>query len=420
MQIEVLGSGHEVGKSAILVDDEKTRIMLDFGVKLQPEPPKYPKIKRADAIILSHAHLDHSGALPLLYKKWKQRPNRSIPCFMTDITFDLTNLLLNDSMKVSKIQGYGTPYDKGDFGRMIKNTKLVNYNKIFRIGSFYCSLFDSGHIPGSAGILLDNNKKIFYTGDIQTIDSHLLRGCQLPDKVDVLITESTYSYKDHLRREKEEEKFLKSIEETLAKEEIALIPVFAVGRAQEILLILEKYAGKIALDGMAKKASDLISYNSHYLRNPKKLKYILKKVHWIRTKKERTKALKNCSIIVSSAGMLGGGPAVNYLRGIKGKAESRVLFTGFLVEDSPGWKLIKTKIFENAEERFDVHCELQQFELSAHTDKTGLFDIIKRTKPEKVICVHGESRHCENFANEIKEKLNINAFAPKNGEAINL
>jgi putative mRNA 3-end processing factor len=415
MHIEVLGSGHEVGKSAILVDDNKTKIMLDYGVKLQPEPPTYPlKPKSIDAVILSHAHLDHSGALPILYKKWKQ------PCFMTDATFELASLLILDSMKVGKMQGYDTPFGKEDFRRMVKHTKLVGYNEKLRIGNFYCSLFDSGHIPGSAGILLDNNKRIFYTGDIQTMDSHLLHGCQLPDKADVLITESTYSYKDHLRRDKEEEKFLMSIEEILAKEEVALIPVFAVGRAQEILLILEKYASKIALDGMAKKASDIISYYGYYLRNPKKLKYVLRRVHWIRTDKDRVKALKNYPIIVSSAGMLGGGPAVNYLREIKSKAGSRVLFTGFLVEDSPGWKLIKTSVFENGEEKFDVHCNLQQFEMSAHTDKTGLFDIIKKTRPEKVICVHGESRNCENFAKDIEEKFNIQAFAPKNGEVIKI
>ncbi len=415
MQIEILGSGHEVGKSAILVSDEKTRIMLDYGVKLQPEPPKYPiRTTNIDAMILSHAHLDHSGALPVLYKKGKP------PCFMTDVTFDLASLLIRDSMKVSKIQGYGTPYDRSDFKKMIRYTKLVNYNEEFAVGNFNCSLFDAGHIPGSSSVLLNNKKRILYTGDIQTADSHLLRGCQLPGRVDVLITESTYSYKEHLKRDKEEEKFLKLIEETLAREEIALIPVFAVGRAQEILLILEKYAGKIALDGMAKKASDIISYHSRYLKNPKKLKYILKKVRWIRSEKERSKAVKSCPIIVSSAGMLGGGPAVNYLRRIRGNAGSRVLFTGFLVEDSPGWKLIKTKIFENAEEKFDVHCELQQFEMSAHTDKAGLMNIINKTSPEKVICVHGESKNCEKFAKEIQEKFKIQAFAPKNGEVIKI
>lgn len=414
MFIEVLGSGHEVGKSAILVDDEKTKIMLDYGVKLQPEPPKYPKIKQADAIILSHAHLDHSGALPLLYKKWKQ------PCFMTDVTFELASLLISDSMKVGKMQGYDTPFSKEDFRRMVKRTKLVGYNEKFRIGKFYCSLFDSGHIPGSAGILLDNNKKVFYTGDIQTMNSHLLRGCQLPGRVDVLITESTYSYKEHLKRDKEEEKFLRSIEEILAKEEVALIPVFAVGRAQEILLILEKYAGKIALDGMAKKASDIISYYGYYLRNPKELKQVLKKVHWIRTGKERSKAIKNYPIIVSSAGMLGGGPAVNYLREIKGKPESRVLFSGFLVEDSPGRNLIKTNIFQNAEEKFHVHCKLEQFDLSAHSDRTGLFNIIKKTRPEQVICVHGEAKNCEDFAKDIGDQFKIQAFAPRNGEQIKI
>lgn len=414
MQVQILGSGREVGKSAILVQDNKTKVMLDYGAKLQPEPPKYPPRQKTDGIILTHAHLDHSGGLPILYKKWKQ------PCFMTDVTMDLSNLLLLDSIKVGKKQGYNTPFSKKDVNSLIKHTRLVQYNQDFRIGSFSCSLFDSGHIPGSAGVFLDNGKRIFYTGDIQTEQSHLLYGCYLPDKTDVLITESTYSYKDHMDKEEEEQRFIRAVEETLAKEEDALIPVFAVGRAQEILLILENYANKIALDGMAKAASEIISYYGYYLRTPKKLKNILKRVHWIRTREEREKAMKNYPVIVTSAGMLGGGPAVHYLNEMRKNPESRVLFTGFLVEDSPGSKLIKTKVFDNAEEKFDVHCELNRFELSAHAGKSGLFDIIKKLRPKTVICVHGEDKNCKNFAKEIEERFNIQAYAPKNGEVIKI
>ncbi|MEM7819791.1 MAG: MBL fold metallo-hydrolase [Candidatus Aenigmatarchaeota archaeon] len=409
MNIKILGSGNEVGRSAIVVEDDK-KILLDCGVKLQPEPPQYPKIEKVDAAIISHAHLDHSGAMPLLQKKGKT------PIFMNDITLELSALLIRDSMKVAKRQGYGTPFSKSELKKSIKNTKLVNYNEIFNIGKFRCSLYDAGHIPGSASILLENRKKIFYTADIQTIESNLLNPCKLPNNADILIIESTYSYKDHPKRELEEKRLVQSVEETIAKNEIALIPVFAIGRAQEVLLILKDYTNKIVLDGLAKKASEIIADYDIYLKNPKELRNILRKIKFVKTYEERIKVTKKYPIIISSAGMLGGGPAIHYLREIQKRQESKVLFTGFLVEDTPGRNLIETKIFENAEERFHVHCDLQQFELSAHTDRSGLLEIIKKTKPKQIICVHGDK--CDRFAKEIEKQFNIEAFAPNNDEVI--
>ncbi len=413
MQLEILGNGGEVGRSAFLLDDGKKKIMLDYGVKLQPEPPQYPMLAKPDAVILTHAHLDHSGSLPRLYA------NRRPTLVMNDVTLELTNLLVEDSIKVGKKQGYPVPFGIPELRRMNKATKFANYGENFRIGSMKCSLHDAGHIPGSASILVENGKRIFYTGDIQTESSNLLHSCRLPKKVDVLILESTYGERIRRKRGDEEQRFLESVEEALAKEEIALIPVFAVGRAQEILLLLEKYANKIALDGMAKKASDIISQYGAYLKDRKRLKEILKKVHWVHTRKQRNQALKKYPIAVSSAGMLGGGPAIHYLREIKARPESKVIFAGFLVEDSPGRNLIQTKIFETAEERFHVHCELEQFELSAHADHNGLLSIIRKTNPEKVICIHGDST--KSFANIIENEFpGIEAIAPKNGDVIKI
>jgi putative mRNA 3-end processing factor len=338
---------------------------------------------------------------------------------MNDVTLELANLLVEDSIKVGKKQGYPVPFGIPELKRMNKATKFANYGEHLRIGSMKCSLHDAGHIPGSASILVENGKRIFYTGDIQTESSNLLHPCRLPKKVDILILESTYGERVRRKREDEEQRFLESVEEALAKEEIALIPVFAVGRAQEILLLLEKYANKIALDGMAKKASDIISQYGAYIKDRDKLKQILKKVHWVHTRKQRKQALKKYPIAVSSAGMLGGGPAIHYLREIKARPESKVIFAGFLVEDSPGRNLIQTKIFETAEERFHVHCELEQFELSAHADHNGLLSIIKHTNPEKVICIHGDNT--KNFSSVIENEFpSIEAIAPKNGDVIGI
>lgn len=408
LEIELLGSGKEVGRSAVLVSGRK-KIVLDYGVKIQPEPPQYPLQEKVDAAIISHAHLDHLGAAPVLVKKQK------IPIFMNDLTLELGTMLIKDSMKVAKKEGYGVPFGKAEVKRMVKSTKLVRYDEHFRVGEFSCSLWHSGHIPGSSSVLLEGSKKIFYTADIQTRPSHLLEPCRLPDKVDVLIIESTYGMKTQAPRAREEKRLVEAVEETIVNQGVALMPVFAVGRAQEVMLILKEYVSKIALDGMAKQACEIVAEYGGYIKTPREFRELLKKVKFIRSEEDRKTALKKYPIIIASAGMLGGGPAVRYLRELQMQGESKVLFTGFLVEDSPGRNLIETRIFENGEERFHVHADLQQLELSAHADRTGLFEIIKQTQPETVICVHGDQ--CEKFAKNIEE-LGIEAFAPKNGEII--
>ena len=408
-EIEILGSGSEVGRSAILVSGKK-RFVMDYGVKIQPEPPKYPMIEKVDAAIVSHAHLDHVGAVPMLLK------NNKLPVYMNDITLELGTMLVKDSMKVAKKEGFTVPFGKNDLKRMVKSSKIVKYNERFRVGEFSCSLWSSGHIPGSSSVMVESNKKIFYTADIQARPSNLLNACHLPDKVDVLIIESTYGMKVQAPRATEEKRLIEAVEETIANNSVALMPVFAVGRAQEVMLILKDYANKIAIDGMVKLASEIVAEYGSYIKNPKEFRDLLKAVKFVRTDDDRALALKKYPIIIASAGMLGGGPAVHYLRELQKLEMSKVLFSGFLVEESPGRNLIETRIFENSEEKFHVKGDIQQMELSAHADRNGLFEIIRRTNPETVICVHGDK--CSEFAKDIEEKFKVQAYAPKNGETI--
>lgn len=408
MRLKILGSGREVGRSALLLDG----LMLDYGVRIEPSPPQYPMREDAKAAIITHAHLDHSGAAPLLAKK------RKIPIVMTDVTLELSALLVRDSMKIAHKEGFALPFSKKDFQAYVKNTKFASHGEKFKAAGLRCSLHASGHIPGSSSVLVDEKKRVLYTSDVQTVDTKLLYGCRLPKHCDVVIIDSTYGARERPQRDAEEKRLLEDVEEALGRDEIVLFPVFAVGRAQEVLLILEKYADSIALDGMTKTASDIIAEYGAYLRDANALRNVLRKVHYVKRGSDRAAIAEKFPIIISSAGMLGGGPAISYLRAIAHRKGSKVLFSGFLVEDTPGRNLLETKIFQNAEEKFHVHCDVKQFELSGHADRRGVFDIIRHTKPQLVICVHGDG--CPQLAADIEELFKIQAIAPSNGEEIKL
>jgi putative mRNA 3-end processing factor len=235
--------------------------------------------------------------------------------------------------------------------------------------------------------------------------------------VDTLIIESTYGLRVQEDRKKEERRLRHTVDETIGNGGIVLIPVLAVGRAQEVLLILQDHAKKMALDGMAKLSSEIVSEYGAYIKKPREFRELLKKIKFLRSDKDRDDAIEKYPIIVATAGMLSGGPAVRYLRELQEHKHSSIIFTSFLAEESPGYALTQTGIFENEEERFDVKGAIHQVELSAHADRNGLMEIIEKTKPETVICIHGDN--CPEFAKSISE-LGINAFAPKDGEKIRI
>jgi len=413
MDLKFLGGAGEVGRSGILLSDAGHRICMDYGVKLGDIPPSTPiYLDRADAVILSHAHLDHCGALPVLWR------NSTPPLFTNDVTLDQSIILLKDAMKIAFKEGYDVSWTKSEMRLMEREARLVKYNEQFRVGRFSCQLLDAGHIPGSAGTLLthDSGKRIFYTGDIHIEGTRLLKGATLPKKADILITESTYGAKDHPSRREEENKVKAVVEEALASRETTLFPVFAVGRAQEILLVLEEYADRIALDGMAKEVAEAVLGYPYYVREPQRLKRILSKVFFVRSDKDRRRAADKYPIIVTTAGMATGGPVVYYLRELRAKPRTKVVFVGYLAEDTPARILLETGVFRTAEEQFKVQCDIRQFDFSAHAGRTELFDMIRLMKPKKVFAVHGDS--CRQFADDVGAKFGIETYGPENGDTV--
>jgi putative mRNA 3-end processing factor len=407
MKLEFLGAMGCVGASGILVEENNDRIVLDYGTKIREIPPKFPlPVEKPKAVLLSHAHLDHCGASPLLVKKY------STPIYALDVTKELTELLLEDSIKVSREEGVELPFNEFDVRQTIKNFVLVDYNKPFKVGNFQITYFDAGHIPGSAMIFVENkDTNLLYTGDINDINTRLLEKCEddLP-KVKNLIIDSTYSDREHPDRKREEKELVKMIEETISDNHPAIVAAFAVGRAQEILLILAKHgiSYPLFMDGMAKKATTIINRYKKYLRESEDLEEALKFVTYVKGRMRR-RLVKEAACIITTSGMLTGGPVVKYIEKLYKKEKASLILTGWQIEGTPGRILLETGRFIHENLDLEVKMRVKRFDFSAHAGRKGLFEFVKKLNPEKVFCVHGD--HTEEFAEELRRE-GFDAVAP--------
>jgi len=407
MKLEFLGAMGSVGASGISIEDGSNKIVLDYGTKVREVPPKFPlPVERPKAILLSHSHLDHCGAVPLLVKKY------STPIYALDVTKDLTELLLEDSIKVSREEGVELPFNDFDVKQTIKNFVLVDYNKPFKIDNFQITYFDAGHIPGSAMIFVESKEtNVLYTGDFNDINTRLLERCEedLP-KVKNLIIESTYSDREHSDRKREEKELVKMIEETISDNHPAIVAAFAVGRAQEILLITAKHgiSYPLFMDGMAKKATTIINRYKKYLREPEDLENALKFVTYVKGRMRR-RLVKEVACIITTSGMLTGGPVVKYIEKLYKKDRASLILTGWQIEGTPGRILLETGRFIYGNVDIEVKMKVKRLDFSAHAGRKSLFEFVKKLNPEKVFCVHGD--HTEEFAEELRRE-GFDAIAP--------
>ncbi len=410
IQISFLGAINSVGASGILVDTGMEKIVLDYGTKIQKMPPLFPipVQGKVDAVVLSHPHLDHSGGLPIFCANGDCPPVYSI-----DVAKPLVELLLLDSVKISHEEGIELPFTKKDVRQTIKNFVPVRYRKTFNIHKTKATLFDAGHIPGSAMPFLDcKGKTILYTGDFKTTNTRLMEKADtdLP-KVDTLITESTYSDREHLDRKTQERELIRIIRDTLAVDGTTLIAGFAIGRLDEILLTLDAYGidYPVYVDGMAKKAITIINNHRNLLRDPKSLDRALEKVEYIANERMRRRIMRQPCVILTTSGMLSGGPIAHYLKKLYNDRNSSLVLTGFQVEGSPGKTLLETGRYITEETNVEVQMLVRRLDFSSHLGRKELFDFVKHVNPKKVFCIHGD--HTEEFAQELKEK-GFDAVAP--------
>ncbi len=418
MKVTVLGAAKEVGRSAFLIDADGTRVLLDYGVLLSRQEPLFPmhvKPRDVAAVVVTHAHLDHSGFAPYLFLT-----DAGVRAYATDPTLELSGLLIEDMIKIS---GFYLPFEYIDLVSMMKSSKGVRYREKFSVNGLNLTLHESGHIVGGSTVVAEHNgKRIFYTGDINIRGSRMLREADLDiGKIDLVITESTYSMQDHQPREKAEAELVNFANDVVERNGVLFVPAFSVERAQEIACVLKaaNFKHDIVMDGMALKANKIIAKYPEFLRDPDLFSRAISDAWWISGWGERRKVTKQPCVVISPAGMLVGGAGVFYLQQVAKSEKNGIAIVSYQGEGTPGRALLEKRVALIEGKVRKVRAEIQKFEFSGHSGRTDLFDMLKRIEGNpRVLVVHGDSDTCEKFAAEIKEKFGYDAHAPHTGESV--
>ena len=414
LQIKFLGSAREVGRSAIGVKTENIQVLLDYGVMVNHEPgfPMHVLPKEVDAIVLSHGHLDHSGAIPVFHIQNNKR------VYGTRLTFDLAQLLIADFIHLS---GYYIPFEYLELRSMMKSCISLDFRKKQTIGDIEFQLLDAGHIPGSAQILIESDgKRLLYTGDYNTVDTRLLRGADKDyGELDAVIIESTYANEDHPDRKTLEKELVERTTDVVETGGTVLIPAFSVGRSQEIACILAAYHFEypITIDGMTREVNRLLISNEKFLRDPKLFMETIRSADSVEGWRDRRLAAKKPGVIISPAGMLKGGPAAFYIQKLGKKRQNAVFLVSYQVPGTPGHELLeKGKCVIDGKMR-KIKAQVDRFDFSSHCGASQLRDAVKALEGNPTIyTVHGAEGNCEKFAKWIETETGLKALAPKTGD----
>jgi len=421
LDVKVLGAANEVGRSGFLVNCNGTKLLLDYGVMFgkRGSPPGYPlhvKPKDIDAIIITHAHLDHSGNVPSLFV------SGNTDVYATPPTFDLSKMLIEDMLKIEK---NAHPFGLPEVNNMMKNAKEIGFKQKVTKGNATFEFRESGHVIGGSTVLVESEKKrLFYTGDIKTNGSRMLREMDMDiGEIDLLITESTYAKTEQIPRKESETQLIEFANEVMDRKGILFIPSFSVERSQEMACILRSanFKHKIIMDGMALKVNEIMFKHPEYLRDPKIFSEAIKSSTAIREHAERKRAMGEPCVVISPAGMLVGGNAVYYLQQLSFNNKNGIALVSYQGEGTPGKKLLDTGKVSTRGKDLKVQAEVRQFQFSGHADKKELFDMIKKVKGNpKVWTVHGDSESCDMFAQEIHEKFGFETYAPAVNDEITI
>lgn len=397
MKFRFLGGATEVGSLSMYMEEMGNKLLFDYGFT-PSSPPRLPEpAPKADATILSHAHIDHSGLIPQLCSRIKA------PIITTPPTLDISEILWKDSHKICSIEGYPQLFSWDELRGARDYFQLISYEDRIEINDMLIDVHSAGHIPGSLMIEVHGDSTTVFTGDLNTRDSRLLKGAE-PVICDNLILEATYAGRDHEPREEQEKEFIRKINEVVDRGGKAVIPAFAVGRTQEVMMILKDQGFDIWVDGMGKGITQVFLRFPKYLRSPVALQQALQQVSLTYNPSDRKRAIKG-DVIITTSGMMDGGPVLQYVNQIKDDPKNAILLTGYQVEGTNGRQLQDRGTLNLAGVEQKIKAEIGFFDFSAHCGHSELVNFIKDCDPENVILFHSEDR--EPLVRELGDQYNF-------------
>jgi putative mRNA 3-end processing factor len=410
MQLQFLGGVGEVGRSALLVNDS---LLLDYGT-LTGNPPQFP-VRRPDpdAVVVSHGHLDHVGVIPSLLSG-DDRP----PIHWTPPTYELAQTLARDTLKLHG-GSYDCPFTENDVKRVTEASQTHGYRETFEAADHQVTFYDAGHIPGSAHVLVDDgDTRLLYTGDFHTDDQRLVSGTTARPDADVVVCESTYSDVEHEDRVDVEERFAQSVERTLWEGGTVVVPAFAIGRTQEMMLVCDAYDIPCYVDGMGKQVTEMLRQYPEFLRDPDAFRRAKSHARFVTGRDgQRTRITDQTAAIITTSGMLSGGPAMTYIPEIRSNPVNKIAMTGYQVEGTPGRDLLDSGRAEIDGRVMPVSAQVEQYDFSAHADRNGLVDFLDAYRDARVLVVHGD--RCASFAEELRAD-GVDASAPELGSTVSV
>ncbi len=453
--VTVLGSGGQVGRSALLVRTRESLVLLDCGINagatrnidMLPRFDVFPDlIDSLDAVVITHSHMDHHGALPILFKYGYRGP-----VYMTEPTLPLLLMEQLDYVNLARKEGFFPLYTENDVRLLAQYAITLKYGVVTNITpDVRLTFYNAGHIMGSALAHLhigEGFHNLVYTGDFKYEKTRMLDAAigKFP-RMESLIIESTYGATPVPYTREESEKIVAEyIGKTIERGGVVIIPVPSVGRAQEIMLVL-KYLfesklipeAPIFLDGLLIEATAIHTMYPEYLSQElqKEMEeqgnvFLSEYFTIVKSHQHRDEILqgKEPAIIIATSGMLEGGPVLKYFKEFATNEKNLLLFVSYQVEGTLGRKLLKgiseVQMIndEGKQEVIKVNLEIQKVDgFSGHSSRQQIINYIRRVspKPKQVIFVHGEPDSCANIASTIKKMLPAEIYTPKNLETITL
>ena len=456
MKLSFLGAADSVTGSKHLVQFGEQRLLLDCGMfqgfkqlRERNWMPLGAPAMQLDAVLLSHAHLDHSGYLPAL-----KRQGFKGPIFGTAATRDLCEVLLTDGAHLQEEDARRANRDKTsrhakalplytvrEVEATMKAFRAVPRDGKLQLGSTAVRFTPGGHLLGASSIHVSNGgRSLLFSGDIGRVNDLLLPTPQVPPAADVVLIESTYGNRQH-PPEDVQARLAQILRSTLKRGGSVLLPSFAVGRAQALLLVLQRLrnAGELPLDvpiwldsPMAQQATELTVKHAKLLRVPlREVQGLTDRVHFVTKQAQSLKLAAQLAqprarpgIVISASGMATGGRVLNYIETLAPQSRHAIVFPGFQVGGSRGARMVAGEREIKLHGRFvPVSAEVLHLDgFSGHADAEGLLQWLRALPraPEQVFVVHGEPAAADALRSRIQDELGLRVRVPQHGETVTL